>query len=76
MLGVALAAKAPVIPSWDNGYKGNSIGGLLAAILAEVGGFGKFLTALVAISTVSNSAVTMYAFGQFFPLLSMHGFND
>ena len=39
---------------------GNDVGGLVGAILAPVGGFGKFLLVLLALSTPSACAPTLY----------------
>lgn len=68
MLGAAFAAAAPGIPSWENGFdNGNNVGGLLAAILSPVGGFGKFLIVIIALSVPSACAPTMYTFGTVAP---------
>ncbi|KDR68333.1 hypothetical protein GALMADRAFT_256960 [Galerina marginata CBS 339.88] len=67
MLGAAFAAAAPGIPSWQSGFEeGNNVGGLLAAVLAPAGGFGKFLLVLIALSTSCACAPTMYTFGMSF----------
>ncbi|OBZ77733.1 Phosphatidylinositol N-acetylglucosaminyltransferase gpi3 subunit [Grifola frondosa] len=67
MLGAAFAAAAPFVPSWKIGFdNGNSVGGLLEAVLSSSGGFGKFLTVLVALSVPSACAPTMYTFGSSF----------
>ncbi|RDX54764.1 purine-cytosine permease [Lentinus brumalis] len=72
MLGAAFAAAAPVVPSWDAGFdNGNSVGGLVAAILAPAGGFGKFLTVLIALFIPSTCAPTMYTFASSF--MTIHG---
>ncbi|PPQ65122.1 hypothetical protein CVT24_003013 [Panaeolus cyanescens] len=64
MVGAALAAAAPGIPTWQAGFQnGNNIGGLIVAALSPVNGFGKFLIVLLAISTSSACAPTMYTFG-------------
>ncbi|KAI0698036.1 hypothetical protein C8T65DRAFT_710244 [Cerioporus squamosus] len=67
MLGAAFAAAAPAVPSWDAGFdNGNSVGGLVAAVLAPAGGFGKFLTVLIALFIPSTCAPTMYTFASSF----------
>ena len=44
MIGAAFAAAAPSVPSWSTGFQnGSNMGGLIAAVLAPAGGFGKFL---------------------------------
>ena len=65
MIGAVFAAAAPGIPSWSTGFQeGNNVGGLLAAVLAPAGGFGKFLLVLLALSTSSACAPTIYTFGK------------
>ena len=67
MLGAAFAAAAPAVPAWNAGFdNGNSVGGLLAAVLAPAGGFGKFLTVLIALFIPSACAPTMYTFASSF----------
>ena len=64
MLGAAFAAATPAVPSWKSGFNdGDNIGGLISAILAPTGGFGKFLVVLLALSVPSACAPTMYTFG-------------
>ncbi|KAI0316074.1 cytosine-purine permease [Amylostereum chailletii] len=75
MLGAAFAAGASSVPSWQEGLgNGSNVGGLVGAILAEAGGFGKFLTVMVALTVPSACAPTMYSFGTSFmtvwPLLA------
>ena len=49
------------VPSWNAGFdNGNDVGGLVAAVLQPLGGFGKFLLALLALTTPSAIAPTMY----------------
>lgn len=67
MIGAVFAASAPSVPSWQTGISnGNNVGGLIAAVLAPVGGFGKFLTVLIALTIPSACAPTMYTFGTSF----------
>ncbi|KAJ8502259.1 hypothetical protein ONZ51_g125 [Trametes cubensis] len=71
MLGAAFAAAAPGVPSWEAGFDGgNNVGGLLQAVLKPSGGFGKFLTVLVALSVPSACAPTMYTFAS--SLMTIH----
>ena len=64
MIGAAFAAAAPGIPAWATGFdNGNSAGGLVMAVLAPAGGFGKFMLVLIALSTSGACAPTMYTFG-------------
>jgi len=67
MLGAAFAIAASNVPSYAAGFdNGNDVGGLVAAVLAPVGGFGKFLLVLLALSVPSACAPTMYTFGMSF----------
>ncbi|THH07037.1 hypothetical protein EW145_g3664 [Phellinidium pouzarii] len=67
LIGAAFACAAPSVPVWSAGYEdGNNVGGLLEAVLSSAGGFGKFLTVLVALSIPSACAPTMYSFGMSF----------
>ncbi|KAF8231030.1 hypothetical protein L208DRAFT_1437901 [Tricholoma matsutake] len=67
MLGASFAAVAPAVPSWNSAFgNGGNVGGLISAILAPTGGFGKFLVVLVALSVPSACAPTMYTFGTSF----------
>jgi len=67
MLGAAFAAMAPAVPSWKAGFhNGDNVGGLIAAVLSPVGGFGKFLVVLISLSIPSACAPTMYTFGTSF----------
>ena len=68
MIGAAFAAAAPAVPSWKSGFSDgrDNIGGLVSAILAPTGGFGKLLVVLLALSVPSACAPTMYTFGSSF----------
>ena len=73
MIGAGFAAAAPGVPSWSTGFQdGNNMGGLIAAILAPSGGFGKFLLVLIALSTSSACAPTIYSFGKYKLIFNMH----
>ena len=72
MIGAGIAAAAPGVSSWSTGFQdGNDMGGLIAAVLAPAGGFGKFLLVLMAVSTSAACAPTLYSFGEY-SLLDMH----
>ncbi|EPS96407.1 hypothetical protein FOMPIDRAFT_53640 [Fomitopsis schrenkii] len=61
MLGAAFTAAAAFNPAWKAGLgNGNNIGGLIAAVLEPAGGFGKFLLVLLALTTPSQCAPSMY----------------
>lgn len=72
-LGAAVIASVPLVPTWEAGYASGNVGGLLNAMLAPAGGFGKFLTALLSLSVVGNIAATLYSisfnFQIFIPVL-------
>jgi len=62
-IGAAFAAAAPNVPAWSAAFQdSSSVGGLLYGVLEPLGGFGKFLTVLVALSVPSACAPTMYTF--------------
>ncbi|KAK7683805.1 hypothetical protein QCA50_013181 [Cerrena zonata] len=61
IIGAAFTAAAPYVTTWQEGLgNGNDVGGLVGAILAPAGGFGKFLLVLLALSTPSACAPTLY----------------
>lgn len=61
MLGAAFAAAAVSVPEWGAGFEdGNNVGGLVAAVLAPTGRFGKFLLVLLSLTAPSACAPTMY----------------
>ena len=61
MLGAAFAAAARTTPTWAAGLAGgNDVGGLVAAVLAPTGRWGKFLLVLLALTAPSACAPTMY----------------
>ncbi|EDR06614.1 NCS cytosine-purine permease [Laccaria bicolor S238N-H82] len=59
--GAAVVVAVPSVPSWEQGYVGENIGGLLAAMLQPVGGFGKFLAVLLSLSVAGNIAASFYS---------------
>ena len=73
MIGAGIAAAAPGVPSWSTGFQdGSNLGGLIAAVLAPAGGFGKFLLVLMAVSISSTSALIIYSFGEYYSLFNMN----
>ncbi|KAG8776445.1 hypothetical protein FRC12_000910 [Ceratobasidium sp. 428] len=62
LLGAAFAASLPNMPEWQTGYNTNGAGGLIAAVLAPVGGFGKFLLVLLALSVIGSLGPNLYSF--------------
>ncbi|KAF1835369.1 NCS1 nucleoside transporter [Decorospora gaudefroyi] len=59
-LGAAIGGAMPNIPEWEEGFGGNQVGGIFAAILDRAGGFGKFLLVILAFSLLANVSGTMY----------------
>lgn len=64
---------APTVPSWNAAYGEDNVGGLVAAMLAPVGGFGKFLLVILSLGVTANVAPTLYSIGfamqTFIPVL-------
>ena len=60
-LGAAMGGATPNIPDWQAGYDANSASGVLAAMLQPAGGFGRFVTVILAFSMLGNLAATMYS---------------
>ncbi|KAJ7636859.1 cytosine-purine permease [Roridomyces roridus] len=71
LLGAAFASAASSVPAWAAAYEGgNNTGGLVAAILEPVHGFGKFLLVTMALSIVGACGPIMYSFGM--SLMNVH----
>ncbi|KAI0042800.1 hypothetical protein FA95DRAFT_1547177 [Auriscalpium vulgare] len=68
VLGAVFAASAPAVPAWQAGLgdSNSNIGGLIGAVLATAGGFGKFMTVVIALTIPSVVSPTMYSFGTCF----------
>ena len=60
-LGAAAAISAPSVPSWNAGYAGGNVGGLLKAMLSPVGGFGKVLVVLLSLTMTSAVSPMIYS---------------
>ncbi|KAB5588567.1 Anaphase-promoting complex subunit 1 [Ceratobasidium theobromae] len=69
LLGAAFASSMPSNPSWQAGYSAAGSGGLVAAVLDPLGGFGKFLTVLLGLSVIANLGMSMYCFCFSFQLV-------
>lgn len=62
LLGVSFTAGALYIPEWNAGLgEDNNVGGLVGAIFAPTGNFGKALLVLMALTTPSASTPTMHS---------------
>jgi len=62
-LGAACMAATTANDEWATAYKTGSVGGLIGAVLAPVGGFGKFCLVLLAFSIVANNIPNNYSLG-------------
>jgi NCS1 nucleoside transporter family len=60
-LGAAMGGATPNIPDWQAGYDLNAASGVLSAMLHPAGGFGRFVTVVLAFSMLGNLAATMYS---------------
>jgi purine-cytosine permease-like protein len=68
-LGAAIGGATPNILSWTAGYSTNSTSGVLAALLHPAGGFGQFVTVILAFSILGNLSATMYSVTLNFQML-------
>lgn len=50
ILGAAMGGATPNIPEWTEGYEQNAASGVLAAMMHPAGGFGRFVTVVLAVS--------------------------
>ena len=62
-IGAACYAATAINPDWLDAYNSGSVGGLIGAVLAPVGGFGKFCLVLLALSIVANNIPNNYSLG-------------
>ncbi|KAI1906823.1 hypothetical protein LOZ65_006827 [Ophidiomyces ophidiicola] len=70
VLGAAIGGAVPNVPAWAAAYATGSVGGIFAAMLTgSAGGFGVFVTVLLAFSTLGNIAATIYAITLNFQIL-------
>lgn len=72
-LGAAIGGAIYNVPEWQTGYDKTLVGGVLAAMLAPAGGFGKFLVVVLAFTLIGNLGATAYSitlnFQMLFPIL-------
>ncbi|KAK2746835.1 hypothetical protein FQN57_002877 [Myotisia sp. PD_48] len=69
ILGAAIGGAVPNVPAWAEAHKAGSVGGIFSAMLSPAGGFGKFVTALLAFSTLGNIAASIYSISLNFQIL-------
>jgi NCS1 nucleoside transporter family len=60
-LGLILVTAA--VPAWQTAFNNGSVGGLLSAVVSPLGGFGKLILALIALSIVANNIPNDYSLG-------------
>lgn len=63
LLGMAFTTTFVNAPQYASAYGEGSVGGLLGAIVAPLGGFGKFLLVLLALSVIANNVPNDYSLG-------------
>lgn len=61
ILGAAIGGALNNVPEWKSGWEVYGIGGVMAAMLAPAGGFGKFVLVILALSVIGNIATSMYS---------------
>ncbi|GJC79179.1 purine-cytosine permease fcyB [Colletotrichum liriopes] len=61
ILGAAIGGALDNVPEWKSGWDTYGIGGVMAAMLAPAGGFGKFVLVVLALSVIGNIATSMYS---------------
>ncbi|KAI1109426.1 permease for cytosine/purines, uracil, thiamine, allantoin-domain-containing protein [Nemania sp. NC0429] len=70
VLGAAIGGAIASVPAWEEGYATNAVGGVLAAMLAPAGGFGKFIVVLLSLTLLGNIAATTYSVTLNFQVLA------
>ncbi|KAK1622824.1 hypothetical protein BDP81DRAFT_465865 [Colletotrichum phormii] len=74
ILGAAAGAAVPANHAWAEAYGLYSVGGIINAMNSPLGGFGKFLSVLLAFSVLGLTACTLYSlsisFQSLHPILS------
>ena len=61
LLGAAAYTGTYTNQNWARAYEMDNVGGLLGAILSSLGGFGKFLLVIFALSTVASNIPNIYS---------------
>lgn len=67
--GAAMGGAVPNISAWSLAYNDNGVGGVFDAMLSPAGGFGKFVTVVLAFTLLGNMAATMYSITLNFQML-------
>jgi purine-cytosine permease-like protein len=71
-LGAAYMTTLTSKPTWATKYDDNGVGGLIAAGLSPLGGFGGFLTVLMALSIVANNIPNIYSMSLTVQIFGKH----
>ena len=61
IFGAAIGGAIPNMPAWKESFEGYGIGGVMAEILVPIGGFGKVILVVLALSIIGNVAISMYS---------------
>ncbi len=62
-LGVAFTSALGSMSSWNKAFTNGSVGGLLAAVVTPLGGFGTLILVLLGLSIVANNIPNDYSLG-------------
>ncbi|KAH7633764.1 permease for cytosine/purines, uracil, thiamine, allantoin-domain-containing protein [Sordaria sp. MPI-SDFR-AT-0083] len=69
-LGSAIGGAIPSVPAWSEAYEQTLVGGVLQAMLAPAGGFGRFLVVILSFTLLGNLAATSYSITLNFQMLA------
>jgi purine-cytosine permease-like protein len=61
VLGAAIGGAIPSIPEWGTAMDAGLTGGVMLEMMRSVGGFGKFVTVIIAFTPLGNLAGTLYS---------------
>ncbi|RSM02829.1 hypothetical protein CEP52_007733 [Fusarium oligoseptatum] len=61
VLGAAIGGAIPNVASWNDANNAYSVGGVMYSMVSSVGGFGKFVAVLLALSVVSLNSCSLYS---------------
>lgn len=61
ILGAAIGGAIGNIPSWAEAFEADGTGGVLNEMLKPAGGFGRFVSVIIAFSILGNAAGSMYS---------------
>ncbi|CAK7216718.1 hypothetical protein SCUCBS95973_002901 [Sporothrix curviconia] len=72
ILGAAIGGAVPNIAAWSAANDADAVGGILVAMLAPAGGFGKFVAVLLALSVVAQISPGFYSVSLNFQIIWPH----